>query len=142
MGIDKFEFVGKMLRRFNMWFWWFILLCDLLVPVIMFVGGIIMSKNCPNNINVLFGYRTARSMKNMDTWKFAHEYCGKLWKKVSLISFIITVLVHIPFYHSNEDVIGILSVVVMFIQIISLIAPIFLTEKALDKTFNKDGTRR
>ena len=125
-----------------MWFWWFILLCDLLVPVIMFVGGIIMSKNCPNNINVLFGYRTARSMKNMDTWKFAHEYCGKLWKKVSLISFIITVLVHIPFYHSNEDVIGILSVVVMFIQIISLIAPIFLTEKALDKTFNKDGTRR
>ena len=128
--------------RFNMWFWRFILLCDLIVPVIMFVGGIIMSNHCPNHINGLFGYRTARSMKNMDTWKFAHEYCGRIWRKVSLISFFITILMHLPFYHSNEDTIGVLSLVVMFFQIISLIVPIFLTEKALKRTFNEDGTRR
>ena len=118
-----------------MWFWWFILICDLLVPIIMFAGGIIMSKHCPKHINGLFGYRTARSMKNMDTWKFAHEYCGKIWRKVGVASFIITVLIHLPFYHSSEDTIGVFSLVVMFLQLIALIVPIFLTEKALKRTF-------
>ncbi|MDO4554333.1 MAG: SdpI family protein, partial [Lachnospiraceae bacterium] len=28
-------------------------------------------------MNGLKGYRTSRSMKNMDTWKFAHEYSGR-----------------------------------------------------------------
>ena len=121
-----------------MGFWWFILLVDLLVPVIMLAGGIIMSKHCPSHINVLFGYRTARSMKNMDTWKFAHEYCGRLWRKVGFISLVMTVLVHLPFYHSNEDVIGILSLVVVSVQIILLIVPIFSTEKALDRNFREE----
>ena len=121
-----------------MWFWWFIFLCDLLVPVIMFIGGIIMSRHCPSHINGLLGYRTARSMKNMETWKFAHEYCGRLWRKVGFIALVMTVLVHLPFYHSNEDVIGILSLVVVCVQIILLIVPIFSTEKALDRKFREE----
>ena len=125
-----------------MWFWWFILLCDLLVPVIMFIGGIIMIKNCPKHINAFLGYRTTRSMKNTDTWKFAHGYCGRIWRKVGLISFVITILIHLPFYYSNEDTIGVLSLVVIFFQIISLIVPIFSTEKALKRTFNEDGSKR
>lgn len=125
-----------------MWFWWFILICDLLVPVTMFVGGLIMAKHHPKEINGLLGYRTARSMQNMDTWKFAHNYCGRIWWKVGLITFVITILSHLPFYNSNEDVIGIISLVVMTVQIITLIIPIFITENALKKTFNEDGTRR
>ena len=125
-----------------MWFWWFILLCDLLVPVIMFAGGIIMSKHCPSHINGLFGYRTARSMKNMDTWKFAHEYCGRLWRKVGFISLVMTVLVHLPFYHSNEDVIGIFSLVIVLIQTIVLIIPIYATEMALKRTFDEEGNKQ
>lgn len=125
-----------------MWFWWFIFICDLLIPISMFIGGLIMAKHCPQNINRLLGYRTPRSMINMDTWKFAHQYCGKIWWKVGLITFVITVLIHLPFYHSSEDTIGILSLVVMFIQITALIAPIFPTECALKNTFNDDGTRK
>lgn len=125
-----------------MWFWWFILICDLLVPVIMFVGGIIMSNHCPSQINGIFGYRTARSMKNMDTWKFAHEYCGKLWWKIGLASFVITILLHLPFYHSSEDTMSALSLVVMCLQIVFLVVPIVITEKALKRTFNEDGTER
>ena len=125
-----------------MWFWWFILICDLLVPVTMFVGGIIMTEHHPKQINGLLGYRTARSMQNMDTWKFAHNYCGRVWWKVGRVTFVITILSHLPFYNSNEDVIGIVSLVVMTVQIITLIIPIFITEKALKKTFNEDRTRR
>ena len=125
-----------------MWFWWFILMCDLLVPTTMFIGGAIMTKHHPKEINSLLGYRTARSMQNMDTWKFAHSYCGRIWWKIGLITLIITVLSHLPFYHSNEDIIGIVSLVTVMIQLIILFIPIFITENALKKTFNEDGTRR
>ena len=53
--------------------------CDLIVPIVMIIGGRMMWKHCPKSINGIVGYRTHRSTKNMDTWKFAHEYCGKLW---------------------------------------------------------------
>ena len=36
-------------------------------------------KKAPDSINPVFGYRTTMSMKNRDTWEFAHQYCGKLW---------------------------------------------------------------
>ena len=125
-----------------MWFWWFILICDLLVPTTMFVGGLVMTRRSPKSINSLLGYRTARSMKNMNTWQFAHRYCGSLWWKVGLASFVITILVHLPFRCSSEDAIGILSLVVMAFQIITLIVPIFFTEKALQKNFDGNGNRK
>ena len=60
-----------------MWFWWFMLICDMIIPIVMVIVGRMMWKHCPEHINDMFGYRTARSVKNMDTWKFAHDYCGK-----------------------------------------------------------------
>lgn len=121
---------------------WFIFACDLLIPIMMIGFGRIMWKHTPKDINYIFGYRTTRSMKNEDTWRFAHEYCGRLWWKIGLIMLIPTVLVHIPFYNSSEDTLGIVAAIVMTIQIIVLIASIFPTEIALKKAFNDDGTRR
>ena len=53
-----------------------------------------------------------------------------------------TVLVHIPFYNSSKDTIGIVATIVMTVQLIVLIASIFPTEIALKKSFNDDGTRK
>ena len=104
--------------------------------------GRIMWKHTPKDINYIFGYRTTRSMKNEDTWRFAHEYCGRLWWRIGLIMLIPTVLVHIPFYNSSKDTIGIVATIVMTVQLIVLIASIFPTEIALKKAFNDDGTRK
>ena len=125
-----------------MWFWWFILVCDLLVPFTMLIAGRMMWKHCPKNINGIMGYRTIRSMKNMDTWKFAHAYCGRLWWKLGVIMLIPSVLIHIPFYQSNEKTIGLIGGILITIQCIVLIMAIFPTESALKRTFNDDGTRR
>lgn len=125
-----------------MWFWWFMLICDLLIPAAMIIIGRMMWKHCPKSINGLIGYRTARSMKNMDTWKFAHDFSGRLWWKLGLIMLVPSVLVHIPFYRSNEETIGIFGCIIEAVQCIVLIVSIFATESALKKTFNSDGTRR
>ena len=65
-----------------MWFWWFTLISDLLIPLIMLIAGRMMWKHCPGTINMVYGYRTKRSMKNMDTGKFAHQYAAKIWWKL------------------------------------------------------------
>lgn len=125
-----------------MWFWWFMFVCNLLIPVILIIAGRMMWKHCPKKINTVYGYRTKRSMKNMDTWRFAHNYCGKLWWKIGWFSLFPSVVVQIPFFERSEDVIGIVGGIICMIQVVILIASIFPTEAALKKTFNDDGTRR
>ena len=125
-----------------MGFWWFMLMCDILIPVCMIVGGLLMWKRTPKNINGFFGYRTALSMKNMDTWQFAHRHCGRLWFIIGLISVIPSIIAHIPFYRSDEDTIGGVGMIVMSVQCIILVASIIPTEVALRKSFNSDGTRK
>ena len=125
-----------------MWFWWYMLVCNLLVPVIMVISGRLMRKHCPKRINNLFGYRTMRAMKNMDTWQFAHEDCGKRWWKVGWIVMILSVLIQIPFYGSEENVIGIVGIVLCSLQVVTIIVSAIPTEIALKKTFQEDGTRR
>ena len=46
---------------------------DLMIPLIMIVFGKVFLKNPPKEINLIYGYRTGRSMKNKDTWNFAHR---------------------------------------------------------------------
>ena len=70
-------------------------LCNLLIPVVVIVTGIIMWKHYPKNINGLVGYRTTLSMKNMDTWRFANEHCGRLWYKMGVFMLVFSVLVSV-----------------------------------------------
>lgn len=62
----------------------------LFIPVLMILCGYLMYKHTPKDINVLVGYRTAMSMKNQETWDFAHNYCGRLWVKVGAVMTIIS----------------------------------------------------
>ena len=81
-------------------------------------------------------------MVNMDTWRFAHSYCGRLWWRVGLVMLVVSVLAHIPFYHSSEEVMGTLASILSLVQVAVLIATVFPTEMALKRTFNDDGTRK
>ena len=125
-----------------MWFWWFVLVSDLLVPVIQIIAGWMLWKHCPSSINNVLGYRTKWSKKNQDTWKFANEHCGRTWRNVGLVLLVLTVVAHIPFYGADEDTIGNLCLVVTGVQLAVLIGSTFPTEWALKRTFNEDGTRK
>ena len=115
-----------------MWFWWFIFICSLLIPLTMVIVGYLMRKHTPKKINVVIGYRTSRSMKNMDTWKFAHNYCGKLWYNAGKF-LLLSVLPMFFVIGQSEDIIGILSLIIIIVQLFFLIASIFPTERALKK---------
>lgn len=42
----------KFQRWYFMWFWWFILICDLLVPFTMLIAGRMMWRHCRNTLMV------------------------------------------------------------------------------------------
>ncbi|MBE5987949.1 SdpI/YhfL family protein [Lacrimispora xylanisolvens] len=124
-----------------MGFWIFMTAMNLVLPFIMIVIGYIFLKNPPKEINHLVGYRTTMSMKNKDTWEFAHHHCGKNWKIIGLSMLIPSALVMLFFIGKDINTIGEFGSVVMGVQTVILLASLIPTEIALRKNFDKDGNR-
>ena len=116
--------------------------CNLLIPVVVIVTGRIMWKHYPKKINGLVGYRTTRSMKNMDTWKFANEHCGRLWYKMGLFMLAFSVLVSVLVLRTNDNTYSMISLIFVLLQCIILIVSIIPTELALKTMFYEDGTSK
>ena len=125
-----------------MGFWIFMLIINLLLPSIMIGFGKYFSKNAPKNINMIFGYRTSMSIKNKETWIFAHKYCGKIWFFRGLIMLPLSVAVMLLVVGGSENIVGTVGVILCILQTIPIIISIILTEKALEKTFDENGNKR
>lgn len=114
----------------------------MLIPLTMIGFGLYFLKKGPQTINPIFGYRTNRSMKNQDTWRFAHKHCGRTWfmwgtilLTVSIITILYISIAEHPLFSISDDNI-------LIIQTLVLILSIIPTEVALRKNFDKNGCRR
>ena len=83
----------------------FMLIMDLLLPFTMIGFGRYFMKKAPKEINSVFGYRTSMSMKNKDTWEFAHKYCGKSGMSVEWLCSD-NINFHAFMIGKNEDCVG------------------------------------
>ncbi|WP_304145585.1 SdpI family protein [Mesoflavibacter zeaxanthinifaciens] len=99
--------------------------------IIFIITGFIMLKFPPKNINMLYGYRTTRSMKNQEQWDFSQKYsakllilCGVFLILTSNISLIITI---------NNKAKLFISLALIFGSVIFLL---FKTENELKKRFH------
>jgi hypothetical protein len=81
-------------------------------------------------------------MKNIDTWKFAHDYCGRLWWKMGWIMLMPSIIVQLPFYNSSVSTIGIVGGILCTVQGVIMIVSIIPTETALKRNFTDEGIRR
>lgn len=121
----------------------FLYVCNILIPVIMVVFGTIFGTHIPKKINTIYGYRTTRSMKNQDTWQFAHKYWGGLWIRLGIIVLIPSVLLSLLFfYFPSKNAMAVFSLVTVMLQTIVLVISIVPVEKALKRTFDENGIRR
>lgn len=125
-----------------MGFWIFMFVMDMMVPLIMIGFGKYFQKSAPKEINLVFGYRTSMSMKNRDTWEFAHKYCGKIWYKYGLALLVVSVSTLLFTIGKNENIVGTAGGILCTLQIIFLIGSIYPTEKALRQNFDSNGKRR
>lgn len=122
---------------------WFMMLgFNLLIPAVMLIAGKLFLKNLPKNINWIIGYRTGMSMKNEDTWAFAHQTAGAFWWKWGWVTLAITAVSMLLLLRRSVEIVSVAGCIVMFLQLIPVIAVIPHTEKALRNTFDKDGKRK
>ena len=125
-----------------MGFWFLMLTIGLLFPAIMILFGKVFMRSAPKKINYIYGYRTDMSMKNRDTWEFAHKHIGKLWFRLGFLLIPFSVLPMLFVIGKAENIVGTVGLIVSFVNTVTLIVPVFSTEKALNKTFDKEGNRK
>lgn len=123
-------------------FWLFMLITNLMIPVAMICLGKLFMHKAPQNINYTFGYRTTMSMKNQDTWRFAHKYCGRLWFIGGLILLPVSIIPLLCVLGREIERIAAVGTVVCFAQIVPLVGSIIPTEIALKRAFDKNGQRK
>lgn len=114
----------------------------LFIPLLMIFCGILMKKYHSDEPNSAMGYRTKRSMKNNDTWKFANEFAGRLWIKAGIILAVISALVDFSYFYVKENygVYVMLSAVIL--QSVMMVLTICPVEKALKSNFDDNGKEK
>ncbi len=142
-----------------MGFWIFMLCMVLLTPLAM----IILGKRAINfevkdkfdmtkyrrKINIkgkkewlyLSGYRTRRSMKNDETFKFSQKLAGKYWFPSGLILLFPSLVAMYFVIGKDKNTIAWIGLVVVAVQMIVLLIPMIPVERALKNNFDKDGKR-
>lgn len=123
-----------------MGFWIAMFICTLIIPVIMIIFGKFFMNRAPKKINSGWGYRSAMSMKNRDTWEFAHKYSGKIMHYAGMLALIPSVFAMVLLPDGTQDSIGKVVLVIEILQIILIIACVIATEIALKNTFRADGS--
>ncbi len=123
-------------------FGYIMLLVMLITPLIMVGFGILFMYKPPKSINPLYGYTTRRSMRNQDTWNFAHRYCGRLLFICGLVIIPFSLVPILLVVGESKQVISITGLIVLGIQVIVLLATFIPTERALKKHFDEFGRPR
>jgi len=122
--------------------WILMFIFNLLIPLTMIGFGNYFYKHAPKEINDFFGYRTARSMRNRETWVFAHHYCGRLWRVLGWVLLGTSLIVMILVYGQSIDLISKTGGIITAVHTVALVLSIFPTEFALKRTFDDRGRRR
>ena len=115
---------------------------SLVIPLTMIIFGRHFMHSPPKEINGSYGYRTSMSMKSRETWDFAHRYFGRLWFILGLMLLPLSAAAMLFLLGESVKAIGNSSLIIMGVQLLFLIIPIFPTERALKKNFDRFGFRR
>jgi uncharacterized membrane protein len=104
-----------------------------LIGLIILIVGYAMKRFPPKRINSLYGYRTAASMKNQQTWDEANNYSAKLMIKAGLVAILPGLIMAALIPIKYEFVMAIAAILAVIGITITLLV---CTEKHLKKIFD------
>lgn len=115
---------------------WTTMLITMLCLSLIFLAIGIMLYFSKFNINYLLGYRSTRSMKNEETWRYANKLFAKLSIVYSIILLIITAITMPILYGKAEKLIEIVTLLGYFLPMgLGLIILMVIVEIKLKKKF-------
>ena len=82
------------------------------------------------------------SMKNRETWDFAHKYLGDLWFKLGTPMLAISSVAALIIFRGSDRAIMIACTVFILLDILLMVIPVYFTEKALKANFDENGKWR
>lgn len=125
-------------------FWIFMLVMNLLIPLVMIIFGRVFEKKPPKigMSKFAFGYRTIMSMRNADTWEYAHRFFGKLWFRFGIAVGVISIIALLFVIGKDKDTIGFAGLIICYVQMAVMLIPVIPTEISLRKRFDKNGNRK
>lgn len=112
------------------------------IPLMILLIGVLFYYKAPKKINYIYGYRTSMSMKNQETWRYAHQVCGKMWIGIGLFMSIVTALTLMIFLNSGSNKPSDSIAFLVIVQVGLLMGSILPVEISLRKRFDKDGNER
>ena len=120
------------------------LVMNLLTPLVMIIYGRIFEKKPPKiaRSKFAFGYRTVMSMRNEETWEYAHRFFGKLWFRFGIAVGLISIIVLFFFIGKDKDTVGFAGMIICYVQLLAMLLPVIPTELALRRRFDKYGNRK
>ena len=118
-----------------MQYWLLMFFFNLIVPIIMIIAGILNLKRPPETVNWIRGYRTRRSMKSQETWKYAHRYSGRLWCGCGVVLLFLTILVMAWLYGKPRRQASVIGGIFCVLQCLVMAFSILPTEMALKRKF-------
>ena len=122
----------------------FMLVMKLLIPLVMIIYGRVFEKKPPKiaRSKFAFGYRTVMSMKNEETWEYAHRFFGKLWFRFGIVLGLISIIPLFFVIGKDKDTIGFAGMIICYVQMAVMLIPVIPTEISLRKRFDKNGNRK
>lgn len=123
-------------------FWLFTLTYSLLIPGSMTLLGRSLANHPPGEINSGYGYRTARSMKNRETWEFAQRYSGRFWSRTGRPVLAVSLAWMALLLGRDIGTVGRFGMILTGLQMVPFLAVIPATERALKKEFDDFGRKR
>ena len=120
------------------------LVMNLLIPITMISFGHSFEKKPPKiaRSKFAFGYRTVMSMRNEETWEYAHRFFGKLWFRFGIVVGLISIIVLFFFIGKDKDTIGFAGMIICYVQLAAMLLPVIPTEISLRRRFDKYGNRK
>lgn len=102
------------------------------------VAGIVLIRHADMEINETFGYRTPRSTKNKETWRFANIYSGKVFIIGGVIGLAMIIAAAVIMKSMGVTKLAWLVGVILELVIVFTVIPINMvsTEKQLIKRFD------
>lgn len=120
----------------------YMIIMVMLIPLTVFFFGFRFVKKPPERINYVFGYRTQRSMRNNETWEFAHKHIGRTWMICGNIMLPVSLVAMLFAVGGSTSLVGTVGGVLCAVQLAVMLCSIIPTERTLKKNFDELGNRR
>ena len=120
--------------------WIYMLVVCMLIPLSL----IWMWYYCPRikSVSSWKGYRTSRSTKNEETWRFAQMSCAKNSLRMSLPTACLALVGLLFVLNRDNNTIQYVGLGITMLQLLSYGVVMYLTEKDLKSNFDEMGRKR